>query len=499
MDESFVRAPEFPDDLTWWNTDHPLRLHEELRGRVVVLDFWTYCCINCLHILPDLAYLEEKYARDPVVFIGVHSNKYSNEGYPENVRQAIFRHGITHPVVMDPDHLVWGAYGVDAWPTLVVIDPRGRIVVSLSGEGHREELDRMIAALLEIGRDAGVLAEGPLSLRPEPLLPAVSGLRYPGKVLADGVGRRLFIADTNHHRILITDWQGEIQGFFGSGQPGTFDGFYDDARFQHPQGMALVGEELYIADTGNHMVRRANLRTFRIETVLGNGMIGYDRRGGHRARAQVLNSPWDLAYLAGQLYIAMAGLHQIWAFDLETEVGRAVIGTGREALADQTARRSALAQPSGLATDGDVLYFADSETSAVRQYDPRTDQVTTLVGQGLFIFGDVDGPLQEARMQHPLGVEVGNGVVYVADSYNHKIRAIDRKTGLVRTVAGIGRPARAVNERLALYEPGGLSLAGDHLFIADTNNNRVVEYNLASGQWREITPMLQGKPLSEAA
>lgn len=491
-------APEFPDGLAWFNTDRPLQLHEELRGRVVVLDFWTYCCINCMHVLPDLAYLEEKYADDPVVFIGVHSNKYPNEAHPANVREAILRYGITHPVVVDEEHMIWEMYAVHAWPTLMVIDSEGRLIGALPGEGHRDELDRAIAALLDIGHEQETLTTSPLTLTHEQRPPSSSGLCFPGKVLAQG-NDRLFISDSGHQRVLITDWAGNVEGFFGSGLRGNMDGAYSDARFAHPQGLALFDNLLYIADTENHMLRRADLTSYHVDTVLGNGMIGYDRHGGHHGREQLLNSPWDVAFLNGQLYIAMAGLHQLWAYNPTDNSARVIAGTGRENITDAEARKSALAQPSGLATDGHVLYFADSETSAIRRYDPRSGQITTLVGKGLFEFGNVDGPEAEALLQHPLGVTVHGDHLYVADTYNHKIRKISLKTGDVSTVVGAGVPGRADGQHLLLYEPGGLSVVGHDLFIADTNNDRIIHYRLDTGQWNEVTPNVNGRPLGVAA
>ncbi|HOS44769.1 MAG TPA: redoxin domain-containing protein, partial [Armatimonadota bacterium] len=386
-------APEWPAGFTWLNTDRPLRLHAELRGRVVVLDFWTYGCINCLHVLPELAALDARFRDEPVTVVGVHSHKYPNEAHPAQIREALLRHDVTHPVIVDEDHQIWDSYGVQAWPTLVVIDPAGYIVATFSGEGHGDELTRLVERLLARGREQGTLVAGPPPGTPEIPHLVIRPLSFPGKVLADRAGGRLFIADTHHHRVLITDWRGEVVGFFG-GRRGMVDGPYADVRFTNPQGLLLAGASLYIADTGNHMLRTARLSSFHVETALGDGVIGTDRRGGKTGRDQRLNSPWDLAWLDGRLYLAMAGLHQVWVYDPATGEARVALGTGRESLADGPGRRAALAQPSGLASANGMLYVADAETSAIRQYDPRADLVTTLVGAGLFTFGDRDGPLE---------------------------------------------------------------------------------------------------------
>lgn len=492
-------VPDFPPGNAWFNIDRPLRFSEELRGRVVVLDFWTYSCVNCLHVVPELEYLETKYAGDPVTFIGVHSPKYPNEADPENLRDAILRHGIAHPVVADNAHEIWNSFGINAWPTLVVIDATGRAVATLPGEGHREELDQLIAALLEVGRDHGTLVLDPLHAVPEPPHQSRGGLLFPGKIIADRPGNRLFIADSGHHRVIITDWGGEVLGYFGSGIRGFVNGAYEDARFNNPQGLALFDNALYIADTGNHAIRRADLSSYHVDTILGNGAIGYDRRGGHRGTAQTMNSPWDLVFFQGMLYIAMAGLHQIWAYDPETGVAEARVGTGREAIADQVARRAALAQPSGLAADATQLYFADAETSAIRRFDPGVDTIATLVGQGLFTFGDRDGDAGQALLQHPLGVAVSGKMLYVADTFNHKIRGINLATGKVSTIAGVGRRGRSQANMPAFAEPGGLAVAGNDLFVADTNNDRLMHCRLNTGAWKELPLTIDGQPLAKAA
>ncbi|HEY3415254.1 MAG TPA: thioredoxin-like domain-containing protein, partial [Armatimonadota bacterium] len=475
MNIGYPHAPDFPAGFTWLNTDHPLQFSGELRGQVVVLDFWTYCCINCMHVLPDLDYLEHKYADQPVTIIGVHSNKYTEEASPANIRQAILRYNITHPVIVDEHQAIWNQFVISAWPTLVVIDPTGRILGTLPGEGHREQLDQIIDELLAQGRRESTLAAGPLSLQHEQRQDPATGLFYPGKVLADATGGRLFIADSDHQRILITDWSGMVMDVIGNGQIGLHDGAFAEATFHDPQGMALRGDLLYIADTDNHALRRADLENRRVDTVVGNGKISYDRRGGHLGREQGLNSPWDVAFVDNLLFIALAGLHQIWTYNPETTEARLAIGTGRENITDNPAHRAALAQTSGLSAANGILYFADSETSSVRQYDPGTDEVSTLVGQGLFIFGDKDGDGPNALLQHPLGVAASpNGALYVADTYNSKIRRIDLTSGLVTTLAGSGKPGVGSAGALELYEPGGLSVAGNDLFIADTNNHRVI-------------------------
>jgi len=506
------RAPELPADFAWLNTDRPLSFARELKGQVVLLDFWTYCCINCMHVLPDLAYLETKYEREPFVVIGVHSAKFANEGHRQTVRAAISRYEIHHPVIVDEGMKVWSEYAVRSWPTLVLVGPDRRIVGVASGEGNREALDRVIEQVLEQGRAAGVLAPGPLVLEREQSVRAASGLAFPGKVTADvrtasGAGR-LFIADSNHNRIVVASLpdsagRSRLLRVIGSGAVGREDGSADRATFHHPQGLSLMGgDTLLVADTENHLIRAVDLDTWTVRTVAGTGVQGYDRSGGKLGTQQVLNSPWDLAVEGSTCYIAMAGPHQIWRLDLPMGLCRAFAGSGRENIVDGPAASAALAQPSGLSLLGNDLYFADSEVSAVRKIDLAAERVETLVGRGLFDFGDVDGDVAQARLQHPLGVAAWGRKVLVADTYNHKIKELDPGARKIRTLLGTGRPGSGAGDggvggsggvggggsgTLALFEPGGLHVAGDTLYIADTNNHRIVRVALPGLEWAEVT------------
>ncbi|MGH7680450.1 MAG: thioredoxin-like domain-containing protein, partial [Candidatus Eiseniibacteriota bacterium] len=403
------RAPELNPNFAWLNTDRPLTFDKELKGQVVLLDFWTYCCINCMHVLPDLAYLEEKYENEPFIVIGVHSAKFTNEAQRQTVRAAVSRYEIHHPVVVDEDHAIWGEYAVRSWPTLVLIGPDRRIVGAVAGEGNRDGLDQAIGQTLAQARAAGTLAKEPVRFEREKSVRATSGLAYPGKVLADPKGGRLFIADSNHNRIVVStlpaaDGRARLIRTIGTGTEGREDGPADRATFHHPQGLALMGPTLLVADTENHLIRAVDLDASTVRTVAGTGVQGYDRSGGKMGVKQVLNSPWDLAVEGSTCYIAMAGPHQIWRLDLPMGLCRAFAGSGRENIVDGAVEAAALAQPSGVALSGNYLYFADSEVSAVRRIDLAAERVETLVGSGLFDFGDIDGDFGQARLQHPLGV-----------------------------------------------------------------------------------------------
>jgi thiol-disulfide isomerase/thioredoxin/DNA-binding beta-propeller fold protein YncE len=481
-----VNAPEFPRHLDWLNTDRPIAL-KELRGKVVLLDFWTYCCINCMHVLPDLKRLEHKY-RDELVVIGVHSAKFHAERDSDNIRQAILRNEIEHPVINDNQMQIWQEYATRAWPTLVLIDPKGKVIGSHSGEGIFEMFDKVIAQIIEHYDAEGALDRRPLPFLLERERQADSLLSFPGKVLADAAGGRLFIADSNHNRVVVASLaDGAVLEIIGAGSAGLRDGRFEQAELHHPQGMALHGRFLYIADTENHAIRRADLDARRLETLAGTGQQSYDPDSTPGpARDRPLNSPWDLTLVHGVLFIAMAGPHQIWGLDLEGGILAGHAGSGHEGHVDGPLLAAALAQPSGLATDGQVLFIADSEISAIRtaDLDPRGGHVRSIVGQGLFDFGDVDGSGDDVRLQHPLGIAYTDGTLFVADTYNNKIKSIGTETRSSVTFAGTGEAGLVDGdaEDARFDEPGGLSYAAGMLYVADTNNHAIRVIDLRTQQ-----------------
>ena len=466
-----VRAPEITGGRGWLNTDKPLSL-AALKGKVVLLDFWTYGCINCIHIIPDLKKLEEKYANQLVV-IGVHSAKFENEKETENIRRIILRYEIEHPVYNDAEFKVWQSYGIRAWPTQILIDPAGYMIGSISGEGNYDRIDKAIAITVDDFRNRGELNEEPLKLTLERAKVGNLPLAFPGKVLADAKGDRLFIADSNHNRIVITKLDGLLVETIGTGERGFADGAFDKAQFYRPQGMALDGDNLYIADTENHLIRRVDLKARTVTTIAGTGKqsLAYFKQGP--AREIDLNSPWDLQLVGNTLYIAMAGPHQIWQLDLEKETIATFAGSGREARLDGPLLEAGFAQPSGLTTDGKSLFVADSESNITRAIDLSGGKVHTVVGGDLFKFGDVDGVGDEVRLQHPLGIFALDDKVLIADTYNHKIKQLDPVARSVKTLFGTGKPGQADGHSASFYEPGGLSVAHNKLYVADTNNHAV--------------------------
>lgn len=461
----------------WINTAGPIHL-EDLRGKVVLLDFWTYCCINCHHVLPDLAYLEEKYKNELVV-IGVHTAKFDAEKDTDNIRKKVAEYRIKHPVINDANQVLWTRFGVGGWPTLAVIDANGVYQGQVSGEGHRAALDQYLGKLIDAHKKRGEISEAPVTFFPESEKPHEGGLLYPGKVVADEKGSRLFISDTGHNRIVVTDLSGKAQKIAGDGQEGLADGPLAKARFNRPQGMCLVGEMLYVADTENHAIRAIDLKADQVKTVAGTGhqMRVPQPRGRGAAREVALSSPWDVIPIhdGKMLAIAMAGPHQIWTLDLEKSTVGVYAGTAVENILDGPLDSAQFAQPSGLATDGTHLFVADSEVSGVRSVTldgKEGGRVSTIVGVHLFGFGDVDGRGSDVRLQHCLGLAYGGGKLYIADTYNNKIKVCDPKTRTVKAFVGTGKPGTE-DDPPQFDEPGGLSLLGETLYVADTNNHAI--------------------------
>lgn len=475
-----VRAPELTGGRGWLNTDKPLSL-AALKGKVVLLDFWTYGCINCIHIIPDLKRLEHKYANQLVV-IGVHSAKFENEKDTENIRRIILRYELEHPVYNDAEYKVWQSYGVRAWPTQVLIDPAGYVIGTISGEGNYDLIDQVVAKVVDEFRKRGELNEEPLNLTLERAKVGDLPLAFPGKILADQKNDRLFIADSNHNRIVVTKLDGSLIETIGTGAAGAADGAFDKASFYRPQGMALDGDGLYVADTENHLIRRVDLKAKVVETVAGTGQQARDYFRAGPARTIDLSSPWDLQLVGRQLYITMAGMHQIWKLDLLRHEVSTFAGSGREARQDGPLLEAGFAQPSGIASDGKKLYVADSESNIIRAINIASGDVETLVGGDLFDFGDVDGSGDDVRLQHPLGVIAIDGEVLIADTYNHKIKELDPEARTVKTLLGTGKPGQSDGAVPSFYEPGGLSVANGKLYVADTNNHAVRLVDLRTKQ-----------------
>ncbi len=426
---------------------------------------------------------------DELVIIGVHSGKFSTEQQTESIRQAVMRHGIQHPVVNDADFKIWNSYAVRAWPTLVLIDPRGRIAGEISGEILAEEFAQHIRAVIE--QHPQEIDRAPLEQRPDARIQPDRPLRFPSRLLKSG--SVLFIADTGHHRILEFHLDedglgGTLARVIGSGLSGLVDGTAAEAAFSYPHGLGLRGSPesgtLFVADTENHAVRAVDLSDGSVHTLAGTGEKAHGRLTLGSPETVPLRSPWAVLPLEQYLLIAMAGSHQIWLLTGEGQLGP-FAGNGYEALVDGPVAESSFNQPSDLAFGMGHVFVADPEASAVRAISLLDSPSTiTLVGQGLFDFGDQDGSGQSALLQHPVGLDFSGGLVYIADTYNNKIKLLDPAEGTVQTLIGDGVEVWRDGsfEQARLFEPEGVIESQGFLYIADTNNHQVRVADLAERQ-----------------
>ena len=461
-----VRAPQL-HGRGWLNTGGTSYSVSDFRGRFLLLDFWAFCCINCLHVLDELRPVEEKHAGELVV-VGVHSPKFVHEADPAALTAAVDRYEVTHPVLDDPSLTTWQAYTARAWPTLVLVDPEGYVVAQYAGEGHAHAIDALVDDLR-----AEHLARGTLQPGDSPYVPPAveaGDLRFPAKAVALPGGGFL-VADAGHHSLVELAADAEtVLRRIGSGARGLVDGPAGTARFSEPNGLCLlpgdvaaaVGYDVVVADTVNHALRGVRLADGSVRTLAGDGRQLFP---GAPDTEGALSSPWDVAWWQGRVWVAMAGVHQLWTFDPETGGVDVAAGTTNEGLVDGPLGDAWFAQTSGLAADGDRLWLADSETSSVRRV--ADGRVETVVGTGLFDFGLRDGPAEQALLQHPLGVTVlPDGSVAVCDTYNGAVRRV--ADGVVTTLA------------TGLAEPSGAVLDGDELVVVESAAHRLTRVPLGA-------------------
>ncbi len=462
-------APDLPESLQWLNTKYPVQL-SELRGNIVILEFWAAGSISCMHMHADLQYLKNKYL-DHLQIIGIHSSKFPHDNEISSLQKSINRLHIKYPVAQDSEKYMSRKYGIKLWPAVVLIDVTGRIIGRLQGEGHRRALDKLIRQYIERADQENLLQRNTVELKARP--EAAGVLKFPTKLLAGAT--HIYISDSGHNRVLETNLHGRVTRVFGSGSVGLLDGTGKEASFNSPQGLALIGDFLYVADCGNHAVRRIDLQSQDVLTIAGNGYIGDTSIAEpNNPTAVSLNSPRDLSYSDGVLYIAMGGQHQIWKLHLVDNQLSILAGNGQIGIQDGSLDTAGFAQPCGIAIDAFRIFVCDAESSAIRLLHTTSRQVKTLIGAGLSTSGDVDSGWSKARLQHPQAVtfDAQRKQLYVADTYNDKIKAMDFKLSSIRSLdVGDG-----------LDEPDGLSLWDNTLWIANTNAHEIRKLNLLTDE-----------------
>ena len=500
-----TRAPELIGD-TWFGTENPRLGIKDFAGRFLLLDFWTLCCVNCHHVLAELRPIEEKFS-DVLTVVGVHSPKFEHEKLPESVAAAISRHEITHPVLNDPNMSTWQSYGVRAWPTLVLVDPLGEIIATYSGEGHAHAIDALLQQLVPEYEAAGNLTRGKgVYLAPTP---SSLALKQPGKIVAvptryQGLlgGAELLVSNSGGHNLVGLKTSNLIDPVvtIGKGSRGSADGDYLSASFAEPYGAifldedsaAKAGAHLIVADTANHLIRAINLETQNVFTLAGTGnqWMQKDETTGPALSVNI-STPWDIEVFENQLLIGMSGEHRIWAYDFDTKTLGIFAGTTNEGLVDGSYADAWFAQPSALVGSKNQpgkVWLIDAETSALRTLE--NGQVSSQVGKGLFDFGHLDGPADQALLQHPLGLlELPDGSILIADTYNGAIRKYSPDTNSVSTIAR------------ALMEPSDLELveteSGPRLAVVETSANRISLLPIEEGSLIQGAAMRTARPALE--
>lgn len=466
-------ASDFPATLEWLNLAKPLRM-AQLRGRITALAFVNAGSAWCLQRLNDLATLRKRHA-DHLHVIAIHVPRFDHERDAKRAEKRLQRQSRDFPIAHDADWVMWQHYGIDAWPTVVLIDGQGRIREKIVGDTPIRELDASIARL----RDESV----PQSLNVEPFeLRRVRGpdlpLNFPIGIAVNN--QYLYVADSGHHRILECDHNGRIRRQFGSGGPGFIDGPMELAAFQNPQGLCLQRDILYVADTGNHAVRRIKLGTGDIDTLCGAGRFGQPVEGVvNDPRSVVLDQPRALAVSPNNaLCIATAGDNRIWTYDLSTRTLKLLAGSGAMLPADGEGGDAGFVGPTALAMVQQILYVCDEAGSAVRSVNLNTRKVSTLVGQDAWRFGSLDGSRTEALLQQPqaIALDGASPVLWIADSGNDQLRTLRLGGGELTTV---NLPQR-------LHAPAGLAVNAGVVWIADTDAHAVLRYDTAGGTLRQV-------------
>ena len=488
-------APAFPDNTKFVNFSGSISM-DALRGRIVVLDFWTYCCINCMHMVPVFKHVEDRRRDGRVVFVGIHSAKFDGENDEANVAEAIARYGISHPVVLDKDRRIWKAYSVNAWPTIVIVDSDGIVRYRKAGEQSEAQLEEEIRKI-EIRVRKHPASGRRLSriswVRKSAVRNRESFLNFPSKIsFRGGHGGAFALSDSGNGRILIGWIKGnkaEVSDIIGNGR---FNGKpMKSASFANPQGLCWLPDgRILVSDTGNHSLKAISIGSKKgVQTVAGTGKKGQYVRFGRRMEGLKtdMNSPWDVTFSEweGLAFIAMAGLHQIWTLDLENGYLEVFAGNGYENLIDDRRRNAEFAQPSGIFAYGKRVYTADSESSSIRSIPLDLDFVSTIIGRGLFVYGDKAGQLPDAMLQHPMGICKEGKKIYVADTYNGAVKVIDEERKNVTRL--VGRPHAGSECRFGdkecdafgLYEPNDVKVYRGQLYITDTNNHMLRVFDLS--------------------
>ena len=486
-------------NVEWLNSARNIEVGD-LENRIILLDFWTYACINCIHNFPEIKKLEAEFG-DRLTVIGVHSGKFSNEKETVSIKKAILKYDISHLVVNDANFKIWNNFSVSSWPTMILLDPRGRIIKKYQGEITKKDIHNDIKNLIK--KYEYELSSNKLPIVLEKNKVADYVLKFPAKIKFardfsyNNIPKTnaLIISNTGKNNIIITTLNGETLIEIGSGNIGFADGNFNNATFNSPHGLLFKDNILYVADTGNHALRKIDFKTGKVTTIAGTGKRGDILSDTKKVADISLASPWDLEFFPDKnnIIIANAGTHQLLKYNILAQTISPFAGNGSEDLTDGKYPNNSLAQPSGLSAASEKLYFVDSESSSLRVAE-KDGEVKTLLGKSLFDFGHKNGNSKEALMQHPVGLTADDRAIYIADTHNHTIRKYDLKTKEISDYSGGTRGDEIGNKKTVQYnEPEAIISVLDKFYIADTNNNRIIEIGANNGNARllDVIPKLK--------
>jgi streptogramin lyase len=453
-------AMELPRSLDWLNLPHPLRL-SALRGRLCALAFVNAGSSWSLQRLHDLARLQARHG-ERLQVVAVHVPRFDHERDSARIVQRLGRHEFGFPIAHDVGWMAWQQYGIEAWPTVVLIDGNGVIRESVVGHGLFHELDAQVTRLMRELAEVPAPTD-PIELRSQPH--TATALRYPIGLAVSG--NYLYVADSGHHRVLECDHAGRILRQFGTGRADLLDGPAETAAFRRPHGLCLQRGALYVADSGNHAIRRIDLRSGEVLTLLGSGQPGPTSPGLVPAPGSVtLDHPRAMAVAGDALLIATSGDNRIWQYDLGTRSLQVAAGSGELAVNDGTGEEAAFAEPVALAAVQQLVYVCDGAGSAIRSLNIRNRQVATLVGQDPWNHGHADGARSEALLQDPqaIALDPDAPMLWIADCGNDLLRTLRLGGGELETYP-LPRP---------LHGPSGLAVADGVVWIADTDAHAVL-------------------------
>lgn len=457
-----IQAPDFPYDFRWVQSPQPLSLFDDLQGFVVLVHFWTSSNVHCHHVFNTLAYLEQRFAERAFTCVGVHTGKFSAERDGDHVEAMARRFGLRHPIVVDEAGEIWKSFESRGWPFVALLNGTGGIAFRGAGEPDRERLVDAIEFLLDEAAAEGIEPYvDPPRAEPESL-DGLEGLRFPTAVDCGGEDGLVWVVDSGRHRIVGMAPSGDVECVVGSGEPGAADGAFDVATFFQPQSILVDGDTIWVADAGNHLIRRIDRQEGRVDTVLGTNRPVVDGHGGGSGPAQPINSPWGLALVEDRLFVSMAGSHQIWVVQTETMTALPFVGAGHAGCLDGPVYEAVLAQPAALARQGERIAFVDSDSSSLRVLGADSGEVESLVSGGLFKWGDADG--DAPRLQFPRGLTWYGQSLLIADTFNDRIRRYE--DGKLTTLP------------IDVHRPEGLTWVGEDLYVADTGNHRVLRVKL---------------------